>query len=145
MPFTEVSSGGLAVVEDPEEFVPLSESKRKSHGEISVFLPEKVRGALRRTRQQEIEQRLRTLRGELVEVSSKLSARGAMVPENGRRATTVQQQVAETGDESYSSRRLRHILNTKRRQIEHLEQQRQSPWALGLTDQSPREDESPLS
>lgn len=139
-PFTEVSPEAA----DPEIFVPPSASKRRSRGRISALLSEKVKDALRRTRQEEIDERLRTLRGEIIEISSKLSARGAMVPANENWSTTAQQHAIGIDDESTSSRRLRRILHAKKRQIEHVEKQRQSPWALGLSEDSPLEVEDSL-
>lgn len=129
--------------EVPEMLAP--PAGRSSRGRVSALLAEKVRDDLRRTRQDAIDQRLRTLRGEIVEISTTLAARGAMVPADETRPSADHQHTPRTGDDTVSSRRLRRMINTKRRQIERHEQQRQSPWALGLSEQSPLEDANMLS
>lgn len=87
--------------------------------------------ATRLARQEILERRLITLEQEILRMAAALSTRETEL-------TSLQRRLAmHRDDENMTANELRERMNAMRSQVQHLEQQRHSDWAEGLSDDLP--------
>ncbi|KAF8912180.1 hypothetical protein CPB84DRAFT_1742791 [Gymnopilus junonius] len=132
-------------ISSPSSDGPLS-STLNSQNPLSLLSPSNKIEATRRARQQELDQRLRTMQQEMAFLASDITGEKSPVGPGGQRNVSVRRRPtsngtargeSEEGGEELTMAEMREQLRQMRHQISYLREQQQSAWAQGLSDDPP--------